>query len=90
MIYRAKLKQRRRIQREIRRERQGWWADVCPGKTLILRDATAADLERCILNESASRDPADYLCETFEGGCLVSRIAVARLTPVTVGDEHGG
>lgn len=88
MIYRAKLKTRVQIQRDIPRERQGWWADVCPGKTLTLRDATAADLARCFLNEGSSRDPADYLCETFEDGCLVSRIAVARLTAVNGSAER--
>lgn len=43
--YTAKLKTRAQIDREIPRERQGWWRDVCPGKTLFnLRDATAEDL----------------------------------------------
>lgn len=59
----------------------GWWADVCPGETLQLRDATAEDLERCYLRKNASMDPADWLCETFEGGALVARSAVAVLTP---------
>ena len=81
ITYTAKLKQRRRIEREIPRHLQGWWADVCPGKTLQLRDATAEDLARCFLHEKASKDPSDYLCEIVEGGYLVSRIAVARLTP---------
>lgn len=79
--YTAKLKQRRRIDREIPRQLQGWWADVCPGQTLQLRDATAEDLARCILKEGSSRDPGDYLCELPSNGSLVSRIAVARLTP---------
>ncbi|MEJ8837555.1 LysM peptidoglycan-binding domain-containing protein [Ramlibacter sp. AN1133] len=78
-IYRAKLKSKRAMERDIPRERWGWWHDVCPGQTLTLRDATAADLERCILGDHASKDPADYLCETFEGGCLVSREAVGHL-----------
>lgn len=82
-FYRAKLKTRKRIMAEIPREQQGWWADVCPGETLELRDATASDLARCLINEGQSRDPADYLCETFERGCLVKRIAVAKLTEIT-------
>jgi hypothetical protein len=80
--YTAKLKTRAQIDREIPRERQGWWRDVCPGKTLFnLRDATAEDLARCIANEGSSRNPADYLCENLEHGWLVSREAVAMLTP---------
>jgi len=67
---------------EIPREQQGWWADVCPGQTLELRDATEADLARCYISEGQTRDPADYLCETFKGGCLVKRIAVAKLTEI--------
>jgi len=77
--YRAKLKSRKQIMAEIPREQQGWWADVAGGQTLILRDAWPDDLARCFLNEQASRDPADYLCETFKGGCLVRRIAIEKL-----------
>ncbi len=79
--YTAKLKKRRRIDREIPREMQGWWSDVCPGKTLQLRDATEADIARCHLREGSSRDPADYLCELPDDGSLVARFAVAKLTP---------
>ena len=80
--YTAKLKTRAQMDREIPRERQGWWRDCCPGKTLRnLRDATADDLARCIVNEGRSRDPADYLAENIERGWLVSREAVAMLTP---------
>lgn len=81
MIYRAKLKTRKQMEQDIPRNELGWWHDVCPGQTLELRDATAADLARCNLREGTSRDPADYLCENFERGSLVSRKAVAVLTP---------
>jgi len=75
--YTARLKTRKQIDVEIPRHLQGWWADVCPGKVLEnLRDATAADLARCNLNELASRDPADYLCEDIERGALISREAI--------------
>lgn len=77
--YIAKLKQRRRINREIPRELQGWWADVCPGKTLQLRDATDEDIARCYLRNGSSRDPDDYLCELPDDGWLVARFAVAKL-----------
>lgn len=98
-VYRAKLKSRKQIKAEIPREQQGWWADVCDGDTLELRDATDADLARCYISEGQTRDPADYLCETFKGGCLVKRIAVAKLTvlknktaalckPTTQGQDH--
>jgi hypothetical protein len=79
--YLAKLKTRMEMERDIPRNELGWWHDVCPGQTLTLREATADDLARCYLREGSSRDPADYLCETFDGGCLVSRKAVKRLTP---------
>ena len=81
-VYRAKLKSRKRIMAEIPREQQGWWADVSAGQTLELRDATPDDLARCIINEDNSRDPADYLCENFERGCLVKRIAIERMTEI--------
>jgi hypothetical protein len=80
--YRAKLKSRKRIMVEIPREQQGWWADVRPGQTLTLRDATESDIARCFINEGQSRDPADYLCETCDRGALVKRIAVETLTEV--------
>jgi hypothetical protein len=80
--YTAKLKTRKQMERDIPRDRLGWWHDVCPGETLLnLREATAEDLARCILKEASSKDPADYLCENFERGCLVSREAIAKLTP---------
>lgn len=59
----------------------GWWADVCPGCTLTLRDATDADVQRCSLREGSSRDPKDWLCEVTAGGSLVSRQAVDSLAP---------
>lgn len=83
--YTAKLLTRKQLQKI--RDTQGyvdaygWWADVCPGGTLQLRDATAEDLARCYLRENASREPKDWLCETFELGSLVARSAVAVLTP---------
>lgn len=81
-LYRAKLKTRKQIMAEIPREHQGWWADVCAGETLYLRDATEADLERCNLGASAPRDVAEYLCENIERGSLVRRIAIAELTEI--------
>lgn len=62
-------------------EAWGWWVNVCPGAYMTLRDATAADLARCSLREGSSLDPADWLCELGERGSLVSRKAVATLTP---------
>lgn len=80
--YTAKLKTRRQMDREIPRNRLGWWYDVCPGKTLTnLREATTDDLDRCFMRVAGSRNPSDYLCENFEGGCLVSREAIAMLKP---------
>lgn len=88
--YTAKLKTRRQL--EAMRDRDGyvdawgWWADVCPGKTLQLQDATADDIARCSLRENASRDPNDWLCETFQRGSLVARSAVATVTPNNQGN----
>lgn len=79
--YTAKLKTRRQMERDIPRNDWGWWIDVCPGETLTnLRDATEEDIARCNLREGQSTNPADYLCESFERGALVSRVAVATLT----------
>lgn len=79
-LYKARLKTRRQMERDIPRAQLGWWHDVCPGQHLILRTATAEDLARCHLREGSSLDPADYLCETFEGGSLVLKAAIAQLT----------
>lgn len=81
MIYSAKLKTRKEMERTIQQGLLGWWYDVCPGQTLEVRDATAADLARCSLRDRDSANPADYLCENFERGSLVHRDAVAVLTP---------
>jgi len=86
--YTAKLKTRKQMERDIPRDRLGWWYDVCPGQTLRnLRDATEGDLARCFLRDGSSKNPADYLCENFDGGCLVSHEAVATLTPNTTDDR---
>ncbi|MBN3839318.1 hypothetical protein [Burkholderia sp. Ac-20349] len=81
-LYKATLKTRAEMERDIPRELLGWWHDVCPGATLTLRDATADDVARCTLVESASRNPADYLCENFDRGCLVNRAAIADLQEI--------
>jgi len=81
-LYRAKLKSRKQIMAEIPREQQGWWADVCPGATMTLRDATESDIARCSINAGQSRDPADYLCEACERGSLVRRIAINEITEI--------
>lgn len=83
MIYTAKLKTRKEMERTIQTGLLGWWHDVCPGQTLEVRDATAADLARCSLKPASSRDPADYVCENFDRGSLVLREAITVLTPWT-------
>jgi hypothetical protein len=87
--YSAKLRTRKDL--ESQRDTEGytdawgWWADVCPGSTLKLRDATDADINRCNIREGGSRNPADWLCELGARGSLVSRKAVALLTPTQKG-----
>ncbi|HEU4602627.1 MAG TPA: hypothetical protein VFS24_11690 [Steroidobacteraceae bacterium] len=71
--YRIKLKSREVIERDIPREKQGWWADVCPGKTLKVRDATESDWMRCFHYSGSTA--ADYFCEDFERGYLIPRYA---------------
>jgi hypothetical protein len=86
IVYLAKLKSRKEMERTIPRNELGWWHDVCPGDSLILRDATAADFKGIMLNEGVSTDPANFLCETCERPALVSRKAVEWLSiivPVT-------
>ena len=81
--YKAKLKTRRQLEKirdtEGYVDAWGWWADVCPGKVLKLREATDEDMSRCYLRENASRDKKDWLCEIPERGALVSRSAIAVL-----------
>ncbi|WP_109479135.1 hypothetical protein [Paraburkholderia sp. C35] len=86
IVYLAKLKTRKEMEQTIPRDEWGWWHDVCPGETLILRDATEGDFKRVTMNENTSTDPTDYLCETCERPALVSRKAVEWLSimvPVT-------
>lgn len=91
-MYTARLKTRRQFERirdaEGYVDAYGWWVDVCPGSTLQLRDATAEDLARCQLRDNASRNPQDWLCETFKGGSLVARSAIAVLTPNPTRARH--
>lgn len=83
--YTVKLKTRRQLEaikaREGYTEAWGWWVDVCPGKTLQLRDATAEDVARCYIRDGESRDPADWMCELFERGALVAKCAMSSITP---------
>ena len=78
--YRAKLKTRAQMERDIAAVDRGWWFDVCPGRTMTVRAAAQSDIDRCILREGTTRDPAAYLCETTAQGSLVRRDAVERLT----------
>jgi hypothetical protein len=81
-VYRCKIKSKPQIRKEIPRENQGWWADVSAGQTLYLRQAVQTDIARCILNEADSKNPEDYMCETFTGGALVAKYAIAVMTQV--------
>ena len=80
-VYRCKIKSRSQINREIPREKQGWWADVSAGQKLLLRQAVQADIDRCSLNAAHSKNPADYMCETHTNGSLVSKIALEYMNP---------
>lgn len=75
-IYRCKIKSLKQINKEIPRERQGWWADISAGQKLLLRHAVQSDIDRCTLNNAHSKDPADYMCETFTNGSLVHKNAI--------------
>jgi hypothetical protein len=83
-IHQVKLKTRKEMERTIPRERWGWWIDVCPGERLVLRDATAADLARCIRNPGDKRIPADFLCELPETGSLISVDAIEHRHTIAV------
>lgn len=58
----------------------GWWADVSPGQSMVLREATPEDLDRCLGSFSAGESPADWLCELGARGAIVHRTAVVSLT----------
>jgi len=74
--FRCKLKTRKRIEAEIPSNRWGWWKDVCPGKELILRRATASDVRRCHLSDGDKRGPNAFFCEIGEDGALVSKESI--------------
>lgn len=80
-VYRAQLKTRAQMKRDIPEGQRGWWYDVAHGEILTLRQATQADLDRCTLNDACSRSPSDYMCETFDRGSLVSKAAIAHINP---------
>jgi hypothetical protein len=80
MIYKAKIKTRRQMERTIPDRLRGWWWSCCQGQTLILRDATTDDLARCVVDPGAL--PEDYLCEVVDHGSLIHRMAVSHMTPL--------
>lgn len=80
-VYRAKLKTRRAMARDIPADMRGWWYDVSPGQTLLLRQAVQSDLDRCTLDAPRSQNPDDYMCETMERGSLVSKAAIEYMHP---------
>ena len=60
--YTAKLKTRKQMDLEIPRERQGWWRDCCPGKTLPnLRENVEPTKHRATL---VLKKAADHAVET--------------------------
>jgi len=85
--YMCKLKSRNRIEAQIPRERWGWWADVCPGKSIWLRKATPADLLRCTLAEDDTRTAISFMCELGEHGSLVSKEAIEYVEMPTLSIE---
>jgi hypothetical protein len=92
-VYRCKIKSRKQIDREIPRDKQGWWADISAGQLIRLRQATKADLDRCTLNGAHSKDPEDYMCETHTNGSLVSKVALEYMNAeqnvfAAIGDTH--
>jgi hypothetical protein len=84
-IYKVTLKTRSKMEKTIARQDWGWWIDICPGKTLTLRDANADDISRCILSDHSSRNPDDYYCELSTHGALVNKMAVEAATELTDG-----
>ena len=78
-VYSATIKTKAQMRKDIPNDQRGWYCDVAYGQTLLLRDANAADLARCNLGDSHSKNPADWLCEVFPHGCLVDRRAVASM-----------
>lgn len=74
-----KLKTRKEMEKDIPRDKLGWWYDVCPGKVIKnVRQATQEDLDRCCVRKDAK--PDDYFCEEFiEDGSLINKLAVSNL-----------
>jgi len=78
--YIIKLMTKEVIERDIPREKQGWWADTSAGQRLRVRDATEADWTRCFHMPGST--PADYFCEDFDRGYLIPRYAAATVKPL--------
>jgi hypothetical protein len=81
-VFKCKLKTKKEIVDEIPSLEWGWWKDVCPGHELLLRQATADDINRCCLEEYHSKDPEDYMCELSRRGALVLKKAIKKTMPL--------
>ena len=77
-VFECKIKSRSKIDKDIPRSEQGWWADVCYGKTLKLRKARESDLKRCI--GCQGKDHTDYFCELPEDGSLIHKNAIESIS----------
>ena len=82
VVYEAKIKTKPQLRKDIPDDERGWYCDVAANQTLLLRDATTADLARCRIREPHSTNPADWLCEVFPRGSLVDRRAVKSMHAV--------
>lgn len=83
-IHHVKLKTRKEMEATIPRERWGWWIDVSAGQRMVLRDATAEDLARCVRLDGDARKPSDFLCELPANGALVSMDAIKHRSTIAV------
>lgn len=76
----CKLKTRKQMDEAFGEDPLGWYYDVCHGDTLKLKQATQADLERCI--GTKGKNPDGYMVEIFERGCLVDKRAIKKMTEI--------
>lgn len=75
-IFLCQMKSRAEMERDISPDLLGWWHDILPGKTLKLKEATQADIDRSWIRSKAPKSPESYLVEVHDKGCLILKEAI--------------
>lgn len=73
------MKSRQEMEKDISADLLSWWHDILPGKTVVLREATAEDIQRSWIRSKAPRDPNAYMIELEPYRCLILKKAIKKI-----------